>query len=55
MGKKFLLKTNNVSLKYLFGQPNLNARQARWLALISEYAFYLRHIKGRENKVADAL
>ena len=54
-GEEIYAKTNNVNLKYLFEQPNLNARQARWLALISEYAFYLRHIKGRENKVEDSL
>jgi hypothetical protein len=33
----------------------LNVRQARWLAFISEYDFEIRHIKGKENKVADAL
>ena len=55
MGRKFLLKIENMSLKYLFDQPDLNARQARWLAFLSEYHFKLKHIKGKENKVADAL
>ena len=36
-------------------QPNLNARQARWLAFLSEYDFEIQHIKGKENKVIDAL
>ena len=27
MGKKFLLKTNNMSMKHLFEQPDLNARK----------------------------
>jgi len=44
-----------VGLRYLFDQPNLNARQARWLATISEFDFEIRYIKGKENKVADAL
>ena len=44
-----------MSLKYLFDQPNLNARQARWFYFLSEYHFDLNHIKGKENKVADAL
>ena len=44
-----------MSLKYLFNQPDLNARQARWLAFVSEYHFELKHIKGKENKVVDAL
>ena len=55
IGKKFVLISDNVSLKYLFNQQNLNARQARWLALLSEYKFKIKHIKGKENKVTDAL
>ena len=55
MGKKFLLKTDNMSLKYLFEYPYLNARQAIWLAFLSEYHFELNHIKGKVNKIADAL
>jgi hypothetical protein len=55
MGKKFLLLTDNSGAKYLFNQPDLNARQARWLAFLSEFDFEVRHIKGKENKVADAL
>ena len=55
MGNKFLLKTNNGSLKYLFKHPNLNSIQGQWLHFISEYDFELRHIKGRENKVANSL
>ena len=55
MGRKFLLKTENMSLNYLFDQPDLNARQARLLDFLSEYHFKLNHIKGKENKVANAL
>ena len=55
MGRKFLLKIDNIGLKYLFDQPDLNARQARWLAFLNEYHFELKHIKGKENKVVDSL
>ena len=55
IGRKFVLMSDNISLKYLFDQQNLNARQARWLAFLSEYEFEIKHIKGKENKVADAL
>jgi hypothetical protein len=55
MGRKFLLLTDNSGVKYMFNQPNLNARQARWLSFLSEFDFEVRHIKGEENKVADAL
>ena len=54
MGRKFLLKMDNMSLKYLFEQLNLNFRQAIWLDFLSEYHFELNHIKGKESKIADA-
>ena len=47
--------TDNKGLKYLLDQPNLNARKARWLYFLSEYDFEIQHIKGKENKVVDAL
>ena len=47
--------TDNKGLKYLLDQPNLNTRQDRWLAFLSEYDFEIQHIKGKENKVVDAL
>ena len=50
MGKKSLLNTHNMSLKYLFDQPYLNSRKCRWLDFVSEYHFELKHIKGKENK-----
>jgi hypothetical protein len=55
MGKKFELRTDHIGLKYLFEHPTLNARQTRWLEFLSEYDFDIKHIKGKENKVADAL
>lgn len=55
IGGKFQLRTYNVSPKYLFDQPSLNARQERWLEFISEYDFEITHIKEKENKIVDAL
>ena len=55
IGKRFLLMSNNISLKYLFNQQNLNARQVRWLSFLSEYDFEIKQIKEKENKVTDAL
>jgi hypothetical protein len=55
MGKRFELRTYHNGLKYLFDQPNINVRQSRWLEFLSEYDFDIKHIKGKENKVADAL
>jgi hypothetical protein len=55
MGKKFELRTDHNSLKYLFDQPTLNARQIRWLEFLCEYDFDIKYIKGKDNKVVDAL
>jgi hypothetical protein len=42
-------------LRYLFYQPKLNARHARWMDLLSEFDFEIKHIKGKENIVDEAL
>ena len=55
LGRKFVLMTDHCGLRHLFDQPKLNARQARWMALLSEFDFEIKHIKGNENRVADAL
>jgi hypothetical protein len=55
MAKRFELRTNHNGLKYLFDRPTLNSRQSRWLEFLSEYDFDINHIKGKENKVVDAL
>ena len=55
MGRRFELRIDHCGLKYLFDQPTLNARQARWLEFLCEFDFEFKHIKGKENKVADAL
>ena len=55
MGRRFELRTDHCGLKYLFDQPTLNARQSRWLEFLCEFDFEIKHIKGKENKVADAL
>jgi hypothetical protein len=51
----FTLMTNHSGMRYFFNQPKLNARQARWMALLSEFYFEIKHFKGRENRVDDSL
>ena len=55
MGKIFELRTDHCGLKYLFDQPTPNARQSIWLEFLCEFDFEIKHIKGKENKVVDAL
>lgn len=50
LGKKFNLITNHINLKYIFSQPNLNARQAIWMAFLSEFEFNIKHLKEKEKK-----
>ena len=55
MGRRFELRIDHCGLKYLFDQPTLNARKARWIEFLCEFDFKIKHIKGKENKVVDAL
>ena len=55
LGKKFTLMIDHISLKYFFSQIDLNDRQARWLSFLSEFDMDIKHIKGKENKIVDAL
>ena len=55
LGHHFELHSDHQSLQYIFSQPNLNARQRRWMEFLCEYDFDVHYIKGKENVVADAL
>ena len=39
----------------MFTQPGLNVGKAIWMAFLSELNFEVNNIKGRENRVVDAL
>ena len=54
-GEELSSEYKKMSLKYLFDQPYLNARKARWLSFLNECHFELNHINGKDNKIADAL
>jgi len=47
--------TDRHSLTNYFKQPTLNARQARWVNFLSGFDFEIKHLKGKENRAADAL
>jgi hypothetical protein len=55
LGRIFVLMKDHSGLRYLFDQPKLNARQARWMDLLSKFDFEIKHIKGKENRAGDTL
>lgn len=55
LGMRFVLIIDHSGMKYLFDQPKLNARQGRSFLLIDEIDFEIKHIKGKENRVADVI
>lgn len=55
LGKKLIVVTDHINLKYLFSELDLNVRQARWMAFLHEFEFEIKHIKGKENKRGYAL
>ena len=55
MESKFELRTYHSGLKYLFEKQNLNARQSRQMEFLCEFDFDIKHSKGKENNVVDAL
>ena len=55
--RDFILRTDHSPLKTLLQtpSPHLSHRQARWVEKLQPYRFIFEHIKGDNNKVADAL
>ena len=47
--------TDHEPLKYIYVQPHLNARQARWLERLAELDLNIVYKPGVENVAADVL
>ena len=52
---KFVVRTENNPLTYIFSSTNLNAAGQRWVAHLASYNFSLEYQKGKDNTVADFL
>jgi len=55
LSRRFILMSDHSGLRYLFDQPNLNARKSRLLVILSYFDFEIRYIKGKENNIENAL
>ena len=53
--KEFVIHSDHESLKYLRGQANLNKRHAKWIEFIESFPYIIKHKKGKDNVIADAL
>jgi hypothetical protein len=53
--KEFVIDSDHESLKYLKGQANLNKRHAKWIEFIESFPYIIKHKKGKDNVIADAL
>jgi hypothetical protein len=53
--KEFVIHSDHESLKYIRSQDNLNRRHAKWVELIESFPYVIKHKKGKDNMIADAL
>ena len=52
---KFVVRTDNNPLTYIFSSANLDAAGQHWVAHLASYNFSLEYQKGKDNTVADFL
>lgn len=52
---EFILYSDHQALRYINGQAKLNPRHAKWVELLQDFSFVIRHKAGSANTVADAL
>lgn len=50
-----MFMSNHSGLKYFFGKLRLNARKSTCLSMLGEFDFEIKYMKGKGNKVDDAL
>jgi hypothetical protein len=55
LGRRFIIQTDQRSLKYLLEQRITTPEQQKWVAKLLGYDYEIQYRPGRENSVADAL
>jgi len=53
--KEFVIHSDHEALKYLKSQGKLNRRHAKWIEFIETFSYVVKHKRGKDNIVADAL
>lgn len=54
-GRRFTAWTDSPSLRCLYSKKEVEGKLVRWILSLQEFEMELKHIKGEENVVADAL
>jgi hypothetical protein len=53
--KEFIIHSDHEALKYLNAQSNLHRHLAKWVEFIESFPYIIKHKKGKDNVVVDAL
>jgi hypothetical protein len=53
--KEFVIHSDYESLKHIRGQEKLNKCHAKWVKFIETFPYIIKHKKGKENVIVDAL
>jgi tRNA(Ile)-lysidine synthase TilS/MesJ len=53
--KEFVIHSDHESLKQIRGQAKLNKHHAKWVEFIENFPYIIKHKKGKDNVIADAL
>jgi hypothetical protein len=53
--REFIIHSNHEALKHIRTQTNMNRRHASWVEFIESFPYFIKHKKGKENVIADAL
>jgi len=53
LGRKFMIRTDHVSLKWLMSFKDLEGQLARWLERLQEFEFEIVHRKEQSHKNAE--
>src|SRR3954470_789805 len=53
--KEFVIHSDHESLKHIRSQAKLNRRHAKWVEFIESFTYVIKHKKGKDNIIADAL
>jgi hypothetical protein len=53
--KEFVIHSDHESIKHLCSQTNLNRRHATWVEFLETFPYIIKHKKGSDNVIVDAL